>query len=301
MDPLAGLREEKLHIVKHEDVRVGHRVEFTLADLTGPGSIVSLWMALGGGNAPALDGRLRIYYDGAVTPAVDIDYGTLLASHWGAGGQHYTQHVTLDINRDSFFTGLLLTFPMPFGNRIRLAYYNPSTTQTAWLYSMATYERAETDLAFGKRLRCTGRRWLDQAVRRNAGDSTVLADIGGGPGWIVWLSYVGGLDATNDTWLERNFTIKVDGEPSPAIVASGTEDWFDSAWYFHGRKDFNVSPHSYVGTNKPANAPHAVGMATDLWSKWNGVPFQSSAIVRVESEPGCTTGDRFCWCVLFYQ
>jgi hypothetical protein len=28
--------------------------------------------------------------------------------------------------------------------------------------------------------------------------------------------------------LERNFSVTVDGEPTPQIVATGTEDWFDS-------------------------------------------------------------------------
>jgi hypothetical protein len=42
-------------------------------------------------------------------------------------------------------------------------------------------------------------------------------------------------------------------------------------------------------------------MATDLWSKWGGVPFQNSAVMRAETEPACTTDDTLCWCVLYYQ
>jgi hypothetical protein len=36
--------------------------------------------------------------------------------------------------------------------------------------------------------------------------------------------------------------------------------------YFNGRRVYNTSFHSYVGTNQPAGNMNAVGMATDLWS-----------------------------------
>jgi hypothetical protein len=101
--------------------------------------------------------------------------------------------------------------------------------------------------------------------------------------------------------LERNFSITVDGEPTAQIVATGTEDWFDSGWYFNGRRDYNTSFHSYVGTNRPAGNVNVVGMATDLWSKWGGVPFTASAVIQSLPEAGCTTGDTLCWCILYYQ
>jgi hypothetical protein len=302
--PLAGLRQEKLYLAKIENVPVGHQSEFNLLDVNGPGNVVSLWMAIGGGNMPALDARLRVYYDGAAEPSIDMDFGTLLATHWGAGsanGSHSCTHVHVEINSNNYNTGFLLTFPMPFGAHIRIAYYNPSTTQQANIYSMATYALTPTDQAAGKRLRAQGARFVDQAVTRAAGDTTTLANISGGPGWIVYHSQVGGINAENDSWMERNFSIQVDGEQTPAIVASGTEDWYDSAWYFNQWKDYNTSVHSYVGTDKPVEQPHAVGMATDLWSKWGGVPFQNSALMLALPEPACTSGDTLCWCVLYYQ
>lgn len=304
VNPLASLRPDKLSIAKVENVHPSPQVEYAMFDQAGPGNVVSLWMALGGGNGPALDGRLRVYYDGGTVPAIDIDFGTLLATHFGAGsyaGSHSVPHVHAEINSNNYYSGLLITFPMPFGTHIRIAYYSPNATQTPWLYSMVTYSLTATDEAGGKRLRCAGARYADQAVTRAAGDVTTLANITGGPGWIVYHSQVGGVNATDDTWMERNFSIAVDGETTPSIVATGTEDWYDSAWYFNGWKDFNTSIHSYVGTDKPTANPHVVGMVTDLWSKWGGVPFNSSAVMKAETESACTTGDTFCWCVLYYQ
>lgn len=304
MNPLAELRSNKLHLVKQENVPVGRQVEQTLLDVSGPGNVVSLWMALGGGNGPALDARLRVYYDGSASPSIDIDFGTLLATHWGAGsvyGSHSCPHVHVEINANNYNTGFLIIFPMPFGASIRVAYYNTSTSQNAAIYSMATYALTDSDEANGQRLRQQGARYLDQALTRSANEVTTLAEIGGGPGWLVYHSMVGGINAQNNSWLERNMACYVDGETTPSIEATGTEDWYDSAWYFNGWKDYGTSVHSYVGTDNPTAMPHAVGMATDLWSKWGGVPFTNSITLRALTEPACTTGDTLCWCVLYYQ
>lgn len=82
VNPLATLRQTKLRIDKVENAAVPPNTERTLCNRTDPGVVASLWMALGGGAAPALDGRLRVYYDGSPTAAIDIDMGTLLATHW---------------------------------------------------------------------------------------------------------------------------------------------------------------------------------------------------------------------------
>lgn len=303
-DPLASLRQEKLRLRKVENVLVAPNREYTLCNINGPGAVVSVWMALGGGNVPALDGRLRVYYDGSSSASIDIDMGTLLATHWGAGSAnstHSCEHVHVEIDSGSFNTGFLITFPMPFGDAIKIAYFNINGGQTANIYSMVTYSLTPTDEANGKRLRFQGARYVDQKVSRTASATTTLARITGGPGWIVYHSQVAGISASNLTWMERNFSVTIDEEPSPQIVSTGTEDWFDSAWYFNGKRDYNTSFHSYVGTDRPPNNVNTVGMATDLWSKWGGVSFTRSAVMLALPEPACTTGDTLCWCVLYYQ
>lgn len=304
MNPLAELRSDKLRMATVENVHPGSNVEYTLFDQDGPGNVVSLWMALGQSSVPALDARLLVYYDHSPHPDIDIDFGTLLGTHFGAGeyaGTHSCTHMHAEINANwGDETGFLMTFPMPFGEHIRIAYYCPPTDQNPWIFSMVTYSLSETDEADGKRLRCAGARW-DQSVWRNANQYINLADIHGGPGSIVYHAYIGGVDAADLTWLERNFSLYIDGEQHPSIVASGTEDWFDSAWYFNGWKDYNTSFHSYIGTDQPHQAPNAAGMVTDLWSKWGGIPFSDSAAMYADMEPACKTGDRFCWCVLYYQ
>src|SRR5215207_1976400 len=171
VNPLAPLRQQKLRIEKVENIAVPPNTERTLFDETGPGAVASVWMALGGGNAPALDARLRVYYDGASNPAIDIDMGTLLATHWGAGSantSHSCEHVHVEIDSGNYRTAFLLTFPMPFGTSIRIAYFNISAGQTANIYSMVAYSLTPTDEANGQRLRYKGVRYVDQKVTRTA-------------------------------------------------------------------------------------------------------------------------------------
>jgi cation diffusion facilitator family transporter len=56
-----------------------------------------------------------------------------------------------------------------------------------------------------------------------------------------------------------------------------------------------------VGLNILVTGYRLVAMATDLWSKWGGVPFTTSAVIRSLPEAGVTTGDTLCWCILYYQ
>jgi len=298
----AGVRSGKLRMVKHEGVTVGPGTSFTLANVNGPGSVQSIWMALGGGHAPCLDSRLRIFYDGSTTPAMDIDFGTLLVTHFDANGHtHSTVHVHVEYNKADGGTGFLLTFPMPFGTSMKVDYYN-STGFPGIIYSMITYRLTSEDRAAGLRLRCSGARFAGQAVTRTSAAANTLLNVSGGPGWILYHSYIAGVGATNLSWLERNIQIAVDGEAVPQIVASGTEDWFDSAWYYWGAKDYNAGFHSFVGTDQPpAPVQYVVGQATDLLSKWGGVPFDDSAILSIQPEPACNTGDTFSYAILYYQ
>jgi len=229
-------------------------------------------------------------------------FGNVFFGNWDIPSKRTSGPLNVGANDTGIWgTAFLLTFPMPFGTSIRIAYFNIDAGQTATVYSMTTYALTSTDEAGGQRLRCQGVRYVDQKVTRTASSTTTLATITGGPGSIVYHSYVGGVGATNLSWLERNFSVTVDGEATPQIVATGTEDWFDSGWYFYGRRDYNTSFHSYVGTDRPAGNVNTVAMATDLWSKWGGLPFTTSAVVRSLPEAGCTTGDTLCWCILYYQ
>lgn len=287
------LRTEPMRLDKVEAQGVAPRAERTLFTDTGPGVVETLWMAIGGNNANVLDGRIRIYNGPSLD--VDVDLGTLLVTHWGANGVFGNNRISVDYNG---VLGFQFNYPIPYGPEgIRIAFYNiPGAGQDALIYSMVTRRKLATD--YGKRLHCAGKRYADERVSRSASAVTTLADISGA-GSLVYHAQVGGDAAANDSWMERNIAVTVDG--TMAIESSGTEDWFGSAWYFNQRKNYKVSPDDFVGTDKPSFNEHVVGMATDLWGKFGGIPFTTSCKVQAKSEPGCTTGDTLCWCILYYK
>jgi hypothetical protein len=299
----AGVRTGKLRMTRHEAVAVGASQSFTLLEVAGPGVVQSVWMAVSGGVGACLDGRLRVFYDGSATPAIDTDLGTLLATHFAAdGANHITPHLHVEINKTTFENAFLLTFPMPFGTSIKVTYQNSPAPQPATVWAMLTYRLTATDDAAGLRLRCSGARYLDQAITRASNATNVLLNVSGGPGWIVSHSYVAGAGASNTTWLARNVQVQVDGEATPQIVSSGTDNWFDSGWLYFGRRDYSIGRHSYVGASQPpAPNQYAAGQVTDLLSKWGGVPFESAAVMSITSKAACTTGDTFSYAVLYYQ
>lgn len=321
--PLAMLNTDKTFISRVEGYNLQPGNEKTLAAIVGPGYIKKLWMAIGGGNNPCLDGRLRLYYDGSSTPAMDIDLGSLLALHWGAtGSNHVTTHTKAALDTAHWQLDFTLLFPIPFGVSVRVAYYLPNlSSQVAGLFSMVDYCLTSTDTANGLRLRCSGARFADQSVMRQIGDTATLLDTAGaiktspgtiaapqqqvltGPGSVVYISYVGGCNSTTGSlsWLERNFALSIDGEGTPSWETTGTEDTFDSGWYFDGLKDQPIGRYSYIATNQPTSMPYCIGMATDLLGKLGGLPFSQSALLQVLTEPAVTTGDRLSWAVLYYQ
>jgi hypothetical protein len=170
------------------------------------------------------------------------------------------------------------------------------------VFSMVTYTLGDADP--GMRLRSQGYRYADQKVTRAAGDVNTLMQITNpGPGSVVYTSYVGGVDTTNSnlTWLERDFAFYIDGEPTPSIRTTGTEDTFDSGWYFNGAANQTLGRHSFIGTCQPPVQPYCAAMATDWWGKWGGIPFSSTCTVQILTEDAVTTGDTFCGCTLYYH
>jgi hypothetical protein len=313
--PFRQFRTNHFRIDKVENVSVSPQTEYTVLDTLGPGVVRYLWFATGG-NVGSLDCRLRIYYDGSSTTAMDIDLGTLYAMHWGAGSQsgtHQTQHMHAEMNSANYNAAYTMKFPIPFGNRIRITYYNPNTSTTVNLYSMAYYNYDAVDRANGIRLRCQGIRYADQVTTYSYANPVQLANITSGPGWVAWLSQVGGINVTNNSgtnylsWMERNLCVQLDGETvqGASLVTTGTEDTFDSSWYFEGWRDFSAGPDSYVGTDQlgasgSANQ-YAVGMATDYIGKFGGIYFNSSCNMTFQPEPACQTSDQRVWSVLYYN
>ena len=232
----------------------GERV--VLADFNGPGTITHIWLTVASGRLTAPPAFLRaqvleIFYDGASEPSVSVPVPDLFGATHGVTSSYASALAAVNDGR-----GFTLRIPMPFRRHIRIEYENGSD-ELAILYYQA-------DALLGPISDDTG--VLHVAFRREnpttEGGDFVIAEGLRGPG--RYLGCTGGVRVLDDRhwWGEGEVKVFLDGESSPTICGTGTEDYLDSAW---GLGAF-ASPESGAplvrvrpGASEPRNEHQLVG------------------------------------------
>ncbi len=197
-----------------------------LADLEGPGCVTHLWMTVGGASQlPAEPKVLRAMvlearYDGAAEPSLSVPVADFFGLAHGVAVA-YTSLLTASPEG----TGFSSRIPIPFGKRILLTLTNHSPQTVALFY--------QVDALLGPLPPGTG--LLHAEFRREnpttRGRDFVITDGWRGPG--RFLGVVAGarlLTHTGYWWGEGEVKMYFDGEASPTICGTGTEDYLDSAW-----------------------------------------------------------------------
>lgn len=244
----------------------------TVLDVTGPGCVHRLWLAWGG----TQDARIQVSYDGASTPAIDVELGTLAGTHWGQPTYDAWGHEHISVTRNPSGVGLNVTFKMPFGDGILVKVHNPAAGDR--LYSMAWYSLGDS---YGSmRLKASAGRYSDGTYKAQIPETSYdYLDVAG-RGWLVGVHFSGGpigsLPAGWD-WLERNIVVFIDGETVPSITSSGTEDFFGSAYYFNLSSNAAGSWFSGPAGGHP---DFFANMAIDLQSALGGIKFDSHIKVQ---------------------
>ncbi len=210
-----------------------------MADIAGAGVITRIWMTTLWPLRPhALDDAvLRFFWDGEPQPSVEVAFGDFFGAPFGRYRAY--QSAVLSITSGGFNCG----FPMPFADGARLTVTNESGRLLDPIYFEVTYQELHepppTDLRFHAR-------WRRQNPTRD-GEPYAILDVDGAEG-----HYVGArLDMqARHWWLRRPLSqivfpngfgfgmmegvehIYVDGETTPSIVGTGTEDYFNAAWFY---------------------------------------------------------------------
>ncbi len=194
-----------------------------LADIEGPGIISHLWFTVGASHPfyPSML-TLRAYWDGSETPGIECPLGDFFGVGFGAMSSYQSLPVTVS----SHGRALNCWWKMPFKKRARLTVTNDSATdRVASLYfylDWQKYESLEEDaLYFHARYR--------QAFPAQPGDYTILETSGRG-------HYVGTVHSAmmveNGWYGEGDDRFYIDGETTPSLRGTGTEDYFGDAWGF---------------------------------------------------------------------
>ncbi|WP_040713023.1 DUF2961 domain-containing protein [Nocardia takedensis] len=198
-----------------------HHTE-VLAELRGPGTVESLRVYVGWPlvEEALLDIAVRMWWDDFPEAAVDAPIGMFFALGM-FGGVVNARSMVAGVDPDGW---LYCHFPMPFLRRARIALINRMNRATELKYSIRTIPLSSDAPDIGY-FRTSYRLHSSQPQQ-----SMELLDIRGA-GHLVGtvVSLAGPRDLF---YLEGDERIYIDGARTAAIHGTGTEDFFNGAWYF---------------------------------------------------------------------
>jgi hypothetical protein len=206
-----------------------------LADITGPGVITMFWTTISSSDKYFLRHIvLRMYWDGEKDPSVEVPIGDF----FGTGFQ-YKQFITPFIGMSS--GGYYCYFPMPFNKSARVEVMNETGQAIPSFYYHIDYHKLPQPL--DSTVAYFHAAW-HREIRTDPSHYYTLLEAEG-EGHLVGInmsmqSYDGGL-----TFLEGDEMIYVDGEKQASIKGTGTEDYFNSGWYFN-QGEYSAPYHGLI-------------------------------------------------------
>ena len=224
---LRGLGKRSSAKLEYANLPAGGTV--TLLDqTTGPGVVSHLWLAINSSDALARERtEYQIYVDGEPTPSVKSTLVGFHAADHLPNSNFATRFIGYSHkeNSNSYYAYL----PIPFTSAIKIEIVNGSARTGASVFAIADYHigvprrwgRMQKLHTFEQSLPVTPYAWLD------------LMKVADQPKGLLWGVYLG-LHPGNASfgYLEGNIQMFADGATTPIYESSGTEDYFNNAWYF---------------------------------------------------------------------
>lgn len=266
----------------------------SLLDIVGVGAVQSIKLDPSPSTVAILrDCRLVMNWDGGV-PEVDVPMGGFFGS-----GKSEMEIASLPIGM-STCGDYYCFFSMPYWQSAEINIINDSgsTVQIPFeiQYSTNAYEQLRCGYFHAEH--------KDQFIGNDGQDVGFITTQG--RGHFVGLSlYILGLDYTGNNLdhLEGDERIYFDGSLSPAIYGTGTEDYFNCAWYFNGApcllpyhgvglQEFNPSPPNVTQTYRfhlsdvlPFYSNFRFGMEHGRANNTSGI-YSSVAYFYKQQDPG---------------
>ena len=197
-----------------------------VGEIEGAGCISRIWFTIRSGDPDILRRViLRFYWDGEEDPSVETPFGDF----FGCGFAEYSHHTSLMQGMTS--GGYVSYWPMPFSDGARLEAHNLSDQEVGNLYYNIQYHEVDE---VGEEVARFHAKWHRENPTTIGENYTILEAKGRGhfTGCVMSMqSY----DKGSAVFLEGDEMIYVDGEEHPSLYGTGTEDYFQGAWYFtHG-------------------------------------------------------------------
>ena len=272
--------------------------EITVLDENGPGQISHVWFTIADKEAKHLKKIvLRMYWDGESTPSVEAPIGDFFGL--GTGDYFLYQSIPLAVGADK---ALNCFFPMPFQKHARITVTNEGQQRIDSLYWNIDWRQFSSPLPAGTA--------YFHAQYRQATPNVAVPDAKlnlDGKNNYVWMEATGQghfvgvtmsvIENADGWWGEGDDMFFIDGEKSPSINGTGTEDYFLGAW------DFGGKPFSYGRFGAPVVGPEK---KDSKWSVYrfhldSPIPFKKSLRATIENGHADDRGDNFYSVAYWYQ
>lgn len=280
----------------------------TILDADGPGSISHLWFTISDPEPYHLKRIvLRIFWDNEATPSVEAPIGDFFGL--GTGDYFTWQSELLSVGNSKALNSF---FPMPFAKHARITvtnegkqaasslYYNieyrtdthPLPPHT--LYFHAQYRQAAPAHGWNNEWYTNGDPLVYNKRNLSGDDNYVFFEAAGDGQYVgVTLSVFQNQDGW---WGEGNDMFFIDGNPTPAIAGTGSEDYFLGAW------DFG-SPFSYQLYGAPVVGKELAGARSSVYRFHldSPIPFSKSMKATIEHGHANHRSDNFYSVAYWYQ
>lgn len=281
----------------------------TVMDEPGPGIITHIWFTFASDEAYHLKKLvLRMYWDGEATPSVEAPIGDF----FGLGLGEYFTFDSLPLSAAPN-RAVNCFFPMPFQKHARITienqgkmkldalYYNvdyqayPQPLQSDILYFHAQYRQASPNTGIAGDW--TNNDDPKQNDRKNlTGEGNYVWMEATGRGQFVGVT-MSVLQNQDYWWGEGDDMFFIDGEKTPSINGTGSED------YFLGAYDFGGKAFSYAFYGAPVVGEEKAGSRSSVYRFHLDSPITFSKSMRATIEHGHANGrsDNYFSVAYWYQ
>ncbi|MEZ0118512.1 glycoside hydrolase family 172 protein [Heyndrickxia faecalis] len=210
--------------------------ETVIAEISGTGIIKHMWMTIREntekGSFVLRDVILRIYWDGARTPAVETPLGDFFCN--GFGERYDVNSLPIVVNPNG---GMNSYFEMPFRKKAKITITNEHPKDISSFFYTINYnlvDELDNDVLYFHAY------WNRERQTKLQKDYVVIDNIHGHGYYVGTFLALTALERY--WWGEGEFKFYIDGdEQYPTISSTGTEDYFGGAWAFH-QKDLYGRP-----------------------------------------------------------
>jgi hypothetical protein len=287
---------------------VGPGSTLTVLDVDGPATISHVWFTIADDEPYHLKRIvLRMYWDGESTPSVEAPIGDFFGL--GLGKYYSWQSQMLSVGNVKALNSF---FPMPFARHARITvtnegkdeigalYYNIDyrshkyALPTGTVYFHAQYRQSQPNHGGNSRRQASDE---DQNSRSNLDgkDNYVWLEAQGRGHYVgVTLSVLQNQDSW---WGEGDDMFFIDGQKTPSITGTGSEDYFLAAWNFGGE------PFSYALYGAPVVGTEAAGSRSSVYRIHLDapIPFTKSFEATIEHGHANLRSDSFYSVSYWYQ